>query len=196
MIEEKERKHNSACEHATHKKCVCTCGGNLHGIKSNGIPEDPVKRMKYINQYYWLCEYSFVPFPHSEDNPEFALGADVYAQIPDKTAKKYKDRNHALAIWQDRTTKEWVVRKEFRQTQITTFALENNKIALQKIQGILQTNVPTGKWQDVYRGNDFQDALNMCTIYANKYWSFETEWKACTHESYMRSCCKPKEVKP
>lgn len=188
--EGKERKHSSACENAKHEKCTCSCGGVLHGIKNNGMPEDPVKRMRYINQFYWLCEHSFVPFPHSEKNPKFALGADVYAHIPDKTAKRYGDRNHALAIWKDIQTKEWVVRKEFRQESIMVFTVGQSD---QK--ALLQTNVPTGKFQEVYRGNNFQDALDMCTIYANKYWGFETEWKACTHDKYMKSCCKNWKVK-
>ena len=190
----KERKHNQACEYATGDVCKCSCGGNLHGIHGiselenpSKLPEDPVKRMHYINNFYWLCEYSFVPYPHNEKNPKFALGADVYAHIPHKTAKKYGDRNHALAIWQDRQTKEWVVRKEFRQQSIVAFNISGlkNKIAE------MITNVPTGKWVEVYRGTSFQEALNICTIYANKYWGFETEWKACTHGKYMRSCCHP-----
>jgi len=187
----KERKHNQACEHASGDICKCSCGGSLHGIKNIDpleSPESPVVRMHYVNNFFWLCEYSFVPYPHNEKNPQFALGADVYAHIPDKTCKKYGDRNHALAIWQDRHTKEWVVRKEFRQQSIVKFTFANIEQQVEMI-----TNESTGKWEEVYRGNSFQEALNICTIYANKYWGLETEWKACTHGEYMRSCCKREE---
>ena len=191
-MENQERKHNSACENAEHERCTCSCNGSLHGISGNGsseIPIDPVKRMGYINKYYSLCEYSFVPFPHGIKNPKFALGADVYAHIPSKSSKKYKERNHALAIWKDIETKEFVVRKEFQQRSIITFVTKLTQIAE------MITNNSTGSFEEVYRGNDFQKALDMCTIYGHKYWGHETEWKACDHGDYMQHCCKNWKVK-
>ena len=190
MMTVKERKHDASCEAASGEVCKCSCGGSLHGIKNTNpleIPEDPVKRMHYINNFFWLCEHSFVPYPHNEQNPQFGLGADVYAFIPNKTAKKYGDRNHALAIWKDLHTGEFVVRKEFRQQSIVLFTIPNLKNQL----GEMITNKSTGKWEEVFRGNDFQAALDMCVIYTDKYWGFETEWKACTHGKYMRSCGSP-----
>jgi len=172
----------------TEDKCKCSCEGENHGKghppeDEEKIPEDPVKRMTYENNIYRLCEYSFVPYPHEEKNPKFALGADVYAHIPWKKAKKYKDRNHALAIWQDIASKEWVVRKEYREANIRSFAL-----------GTIISNNTLDEYEEIYRGYNFQEALDMCTIMGHKYWGSKTEWKACDHGKYMSFCCKPKKV--
>ena len=179
------------CKNAKGDICKCSCNGENHGIY-NTEEENPVERMTKLNNpnHYYLCEYSFVPYPPSEKNPKFALGADVYAHIPSKEAKKYGDRNHALAIWKDIQTKEFVVRKEFRQQSIMTFGIAGSNIA-----GILQTNIPNGKWEEIYRGTDFQAALDMCTIYGHKYWGHKNEWKACDHGPYQHGCCKNWKVK-
>lgn len=129
-----------------------------------------------------LCQYSFVPYPHSEPNPKFALGADVYAQIPGDMQKKHDDKNHALAIWLDIETQEWVVRKEYNMRQIRTIRQGN-------MSGILLTSGKTIKFEEAYRGKDFQEALNQCTILSHFYWGFETEWVACSH-SYEGWCCE------
>lgn len=131
---------------------------------------------------FTLCCYSFVPYPHDDPNPQFALGADVYAQIPSDMAKKYKDDNHALAIWLDIATQEWVVRKEYNKRQIRTIKQGN-------MSGILLTSGKTIAFVEVYRGKDFQKALDQCTILQNKYWGSETKWTKCTHV-YESHCCK------
>lgn len=134
---------------------------------------------------FTLCEFSFVPYPHSEENPKFALGADVYAYIPHDSQKKYHDKNHALAIWLDIETQEFVVRKEYCEVVL----INPRKISLNSVQMLMFSNKLTNNFQEVYRGKDFQEALNMCTILSNKYWDSETRWTSCSHnhESY---CCK------
>lgn len=130
-----------------------------------------------------LCCYSFIPYPHSEKRPKFALGADVYAHAPYDKLKKYKDKNHALAIWLDIETQEWVVRKEYRDQIIETENINNGA------QIVMVSSGPTKRFQEVYRGKIFQEALNQCTILSNKYWEIETEWIACTH-NYESFCCE------
>ena len=129
-----------------------------------------------------LCCYSFVPYPHSDSNPKFALGADVYAHIPFQVQKKYNDKNHALGIWLDIETQEWVVRKEYREQTIQT-------INMSDVKGIMLSSGSTTSFQEAYRGKNFQEALDMCTILSNKYWESETEWIACSH-NYELHCCK------
>ena len=177
----------SRCRNAKGDECKCSCDGSNHGIYNDDKEEaNPVKRMREINNpnHYYLCEYSFVPFPHNEKNPKFALGADIYAWISHNLAKKYRDRNHALAIWKDMNTNEFVVRKEFREATIVSF-----------FGGVIQTNIPNGRWEEVYRGINFQEALDICTIYGHKYHNSKSEWKACDHSSYQRWCTKHWKVK-
>ena len=129
-----------------------------------------------------LCCYSFVPYPHSGPNPKFALGADIYFHIPLKTQKKYNDKNHSLAIWLDIKTQEWVVRKEYREQMIQS-------IDMGDVKGVMISNGITQHFQEVYRGRNFQEALDMCTLLSHKYWDLETQWVACSH-NFESFCCK------
>lgn len=132
---------------------------------------------------YILCVYSFVPYPHNEKNPKFALGADIYAHVPYNKLKKYNDKNHSLAIWLDVFTQEFVVRKEYKDQNIQTINLKN------ETRGVIISSGEIKYFQEIYRGKDFQEALNMCTILSHKYWESNTQWVSCSHqgESY---CCK------
>lgn len=134
-----------------------------------------------------LCCYSFIPFPHSERNPKFALGADVYAHAPHDKLKKYNDKNHALAIWLDIETQEWVVRKEYREIVVQTMNSKN--VSLNGVQMLMFSSGQTTNFQDAYRGKDFQEALDMCTILSHKYWGLQTRWTKCSH-TYESHCCK------
>jgi hypothetical protein len=135
---------------------------------------------------FTLCCYSFIPYPHHDPNPKFALGADVYAHIP--LDKWDPSENHALAIWLDIGTQEWVVRKEYHQQKVHKVPVGN------RMNIVMISHEPIKKFRDVYRGKDFQEALNQCTIQSHKYWGFESEWKACSH-NYESWCCKKNKQK-
>lgn len=139
-----------------------------------------------VNREFILCQYSFVPFPHSEKNPKFALGADVYAHIPYDKQKEYNDPNHALGIWLDIKTQEWVVRKEYFKMQVQTLKIT---LKINNISGVMFHPGDKKTFKEIYRGKDLQEALNQCTILSHKYWDSELEWTACTH-TYELYCCK------
>jgi len=134
-----------------------------------------------------LCCYSFIPFPHEEKNPRFALGADVYTHVPQDKLKKYNDKNHALAIWLDIVSQEWVVRKEYRNRIVLTISLKAG------MRGVMLSSGQTINFQEVYRGKDFQEALKICTIFSHKYWDSEMQWIECTHQGESHCCKKYKD---
>ena len=155
--------HNDRCSHAKteHRKCKCSCGGDLHGL---------AKESREYNYYgkdmYYICEDKFT-IPDRDDTRIYMEEVDAYAWIPANSG----ERSHRLSLRRVVATNEYEVYRRYNQP----YQQSNQHM-------FLVTNIDTELEEVIYKSKNLQQTCNFVNGQIHKYHCHKGDWAECKHK--------------